>query len=415
MSWRDTFAGRFGGVGAVSFLTYLGEYTSYLVVLAFISDKLTSGFGLGLFGYGLVGPISGAYLVTSGLVAVPIGHLSDKYGRRRFTVLGCLLGSAGLFMLVVADQLTDLVSFVVGMSLALTVLGIGHGTYTSSTLAYTGDIATPEEVGRPYSLVELAEFAAYAFGPAVGAAVAFTQGRATTFVLSGLILVLAALIAAGLMPEPGARGRAGTESRSESADWGVFFGLLRNPVVGATLLTTLVASIGFSAFFYYVPIYAFSLRQAIPEFAYLYALYASIMAGTGVLAMFPLGALEDRTKLRMPVLVGGLLLGSLALLAVFFSASPTTLLVASVAFGISLAMARVSQLVILGERSTFENRAAVMGTNHAVEHAGYGIGAVFGGVFVALFGLGPAFRILAVFLLLAALAFFAYARRSKVR
>jgi MFS family permease len=415
LSRPGTFAGRFGGVSVVSFLTYLGEYTSYIIVLAFISDKLTVGFNLGLFGYGLVGPISGTYLVASGLVAVPIGHLCDRYGRRRFTIAGSLLGAAGLFLLVFADQLPDLISFVLGMGGALTILGIGHGTYTASTLAYTGDVATSAEVGRPYSLVELAEFGAYAFGPALGGALAFSFGRTPTFIISGLTLLGAAGIAAALMPEPRFDSNGVVVGHSHSATWGEFLSLLGNPVVGGTLLTTFVASLGFSAFFYYVPLYAFSLRNLIPVFAYVYPVYASIMAGTAVLAMFPFGAAEDRTNRRMPILVAGLIAGSVSLLAVFFSASPSTLLLAAIAFGVSLAMVRVSQLVILGERSSFETRAAVMGTNHAVEHAGYGVGAVIGGVFVALFGLGPTFRVLAVVLLVAGLAFLAYAKYFKVR
>jgi len=61
----------FFGVGAVGLLTYIGEYASYIVVLAFLSDKLTFSFGLGFSGYALIGTISGAYLVLSGLVAIP--------------------------------------------------------------------------------------------------------------------------------------------------------------------------------------------------------------------------------------------------------------------------------------------------------------------------------------------------------
>src|SRR5207247_8715375 len=89
----ENFVGRFCGVSSVAFLTYLGEYMSFIVVLAFLSDKLTITFGLGLYGFGLIGTISGVYLVVSGLIAVPIGHLCDKYGRRLFTILGSLLGA----------------------------------------------------------------------------------------------------------------------------------------------------------------------------------------------------------------------------------------------------------------------------------------------------------------------------------
>ena len=137
----------FFGVGAVGLLTYIGEYASYIVVLAFLSDKLTISFGLGTSGYALIGTISGAYLVLSGLIAIPIGHLSDKYGRRRFTIIGCVLAAAALLSLTVIDQISDLVVFSIGMATALIALGSAHGIYTASTLAYTACVAWEDFLG----------------------------------------------------------------------------------------------------------------------------------------------------------------------------------------------------------------------------------------------------------------------------
>ena len=77
-------------------------------------------------------------------------------------------------------------------------------------------------------------------------------------------------------------------------------------------------------------------------------------------------------------------------------------------------MVRVSQLVILAERSKLESRAAIMGTNHAVEHAAYGTGAIVGGVFVALSGLANTFRNLAVVLLVAGIGFLIFALWKKI-
>ena len=168
------FMKRFAGVGAVGLLTYIGEYASYIVVLAFLSDKLTIDFGLGTAGYALIGTISGAYLVLSGLIAIPVGHLCDKYGRRRFTMIGCLLAAAALFSLTVLDKIPNLLEFSIGMGAAIIALGSAHGIYTASTLAYTGDLAEREgEMGKPYGLIEGAEFAGYAFGPAIGTTILF--------------------------------------------------------------------------------------------------------------------------------------------------------------------------------------------------------------------------------------------------
>src|SRR5207244_8021081 len=132
---------------------------------------------------------------------VPIGHLGDKYGRRRFTILGSLLGAIALFSLVGLDVLNGLLGFAIGIGAALTMLGVGHGTYTASTLAYTGDMAAKDDVGKPYGLVEGAEFAAFAFGPAIGGVVALEFGRIPTFLISGSLLLVAVLISFLFMPE----------------------------------------------------------------------------------------------------------------------------------------------------------------------------------------------------------------------
>ena len=406
---------------------------SFLVALAFLSDKWTVTFHLGSFGYALVGTISAVYLVASGLIAIPIGHLSDKYGRRSFTILGSLLGAFALFSLIIDNRLTNIVQFSVAFFISLSALGIAHGTYTASTLAYAGDIASIDSLGKPYGLVESAEFAGYAFGPALGTVSSFAFGRISTFAVSGLFLLLSAIIAYFTMKRDthiAARSILKSQPISEkemkrtndshnhdgeSVSWYDFISSFKNPILGVTLLTTLVGSVAFSAFFYYVPLYAQMLGDAIPVLRDIYPVFASIMAATGLVLMIPFGAIEDSTERRFPYLSIGLVIGSIALASVFLFPSLFGLLAASLIFGVSLAMSRVSQLVILAERSTAKSRAAVMGTNHAVEHAGYGIGALTGGVIVAYFGFVATFRNMSLILLVAAICFsiFAYWKRIK--
>jgi MFS family permease len=431
----------FFGVGGVGLLTYIGEYASYIVVLAFLSDKLTVSFGLGTSGYALIGTISGAYLVLSGLAAIPIGHLSDKYGRRRLTIIGCLLGAGALLSLTVIDQIPDLAVFSIGMAAALTALGSAHGVFTASTLAYTGDLAEREGgMGKPFGLIEGAEFAGYAFGPAFGTTIGYYLGTRTgVFETSAYMMLAAAAIAFFFMPE---MVRVSTEAvashlRSEektgrdaivedlpgevgdihvhSVSWSDFLAAFKLPIIGVALLTTFVGSIGFSGFFYYVPLYANALRFSIPIFALLYGYFASIMAATAVILMVPLGAVEDKGERRMPYLVAGLVVGALSLgFVFFFSPAVITFAIASLAFGGSIAMVRVSQLVILAENSSTSNRAAIMGTNHAVEHAGYGVASVIIGAAIGGFGFIRGFQALSLVLAAAGIAFYIYARRKNV-
>ena len=437
----QSFFKVFAGLGAMSFLTYMGEYAAFIIVLVYLSDKFVVNFGLGDAGYAFVGTISGAFLIASGLVAIYMGHLSDKYGRRKMMIIGCLVGAAALLSLIVANGFSQLAPFAIATAISLTTLGIAHGTYTASTLAYGGDLAEKHQtMGKAYGLVDGAEFAGYAFGPALGTTVAFlTNSRTAVFEMSTVMLLISAGLAVVFMPEirpatsvaaaPMIMGMSHDhdedegshhDAHSHSASWGDYVNAFRTPIVGVALLTTLVGAIGFSAFFSFVPLYAQRLEGLVPQFRYLFGYFASIMAITGVLFMVPLGHYEDRTERRMPYLVAGLIGASASLSIVFFfPPSLASFLIAAVAYGLSIGAVRVSQLVILAEASHPSNRAAIMGTNHALEHVGYGLAAFLIGTLIALpRGLGGfenAFRILSLILIVAGVAFLFYARWAKVK
>jgi MFS family permease len=429
----------FAGVGAVGFLTHVAEYSSFIIVLVFLSDKLTVTFQLGTVGYVFVGSISGIFLITSGLLSVPMGHLCDKYGRRKFTIFGCLLGALSLGSLIVANELTDLTAFLVAMAISLCALGIAHGTYTASTLSYSGDLAEKSEtMGKAYGLVDGAEFAGFAFGPALGTTIAFlTNSRVSVFQDAVYLMLLSAVLAFFLMPEikdaphrkEGHDGETSVnveshpfgldalheDQHSHSVSWGDYINAFRTPIVSVALLTTIDGAIGFAGFFQFVPLYANTLRGSMPAFGLLYGYFPSIMAITTITVMIPLGHVLDRGRRRMPYLVVGLIGSSISIAAVFFNPTLSTFIIASFAHGTFIAMIRISQLLILGEASHPSNRAAIMGTNHAMEHAGYGIAAVSVGVLVGFLGFVSAFRTLSVILFLAGLAFLIYAYRKKLK
>lgn len=205
------------------------------------------------------------------------------------------------------------------------------------------------------------------------------------------------------------------EVHSHSANWSDYVNAFRTPIVGVALLTTLVGAVGFSAFFYYAPLYAHALQGTVSLFALFYGYFASIMAVTGVLFMVPFGHFEDRTNKRMPYLVIGLVGGAASLALVFFTPTFATFLIASVAFGLAIGTVRASQLVILAEASHRSNRAAIMGTNHALEHVGYGLASATFGTLVAFLGFVTAFRLVSLLLIIAGVAFLIYARSAKVR
>lgn len=419
---------RLAGVASVGFLSYFAEYAAFIVVLAWISDKLTVTFGTGTAGYALVGTISGVYLVLSGLIAIPMGHLADRFGRRAMAAAGCLLGSLGLVSLTLMDTLGTAGEFLAGVLVALTLLGLGHGTYTASTLAYVGDMASVEDVGKSYGLIEDVEFAAYTFGPGFGGVVAVALGRESSFIFAGFLMIVATAISllamrgrgrrtlAPAAEEMGITGGSASGGHGPATDvgWKQFARLMKDSTIGVTLLSTLVLSLAFTAFFLYVSIYAQNL-SAVPLVRAVGAASGTIMAVASIVALVPFGHMEDRTGRRMPFLVIGFFGAAASLVFVFSSPTIFAFLSAALVFGVSLSLGRVSQYVILSEKSSEDDRAAVMGTNHAVEHAGYGIGALVGGVLIGILGASTAFRYVGAVLLLFGLLFFLFATRKQIR
>jgi CopG family transcriptional regulator, nickel-responsive regulator len=75
----------------------------------------------------------------------------------------------------------------------------------------------------------------------------------------------------------------------------------------------------------------------------------------------------------------------------------------------------VSQLDLLAEHTDPTNRADIMGTNHAMEHAGYGIASLTVSMLVGFFGFVPAFRVFAAMLFFSGLAFPIDARKKKLQ
>jgi MFS family permease len=414
---------RLVGVSAVGFLTYTGEYISYLVILASIQDKLVSQFQFGLYGTFVVGVIAGVYLIVSGLLAVPLGHWTDRYGRRVFTTLGSLIGGMALLALIGVGSIADSTSFLVGVGISLVALGFGHATYTASTWAYVGDISDEQNRGKSYGLLEIAEYGGFAFGPGIGIFVAATWGRIPTFALSAGLVLLGAIIAFLSMSESrkGVASQNVTRLTTQVSEqpgritWGSFFHVLSNPVMSATLLTTFFMSLALQAFYIYVPLFAESVSNFLGPYGSLAGFLATLAAGTSIVMMLPFGFLVDATRRRMPWLVSGMLVGAISLVIVYLFQGYVVLAAAALVFGTALAIARVSQAVILADGSSPENRATVMGTNHAVEHAGYGVGAVTGGTLVALLGFLATFRDLALLLLWAAIIFFVFAVRKKLK
>ncbi len=373
------------GVTAMTLLSYGGEYIAFTSILAWLYLLLVGSGMPPLQAYGFGFLVSSAYLLLSGILAVPFGSLADSFGRRNLAIAGCLAASVAILALSLTGGLTNTTSVILVASVVLGLIGIGHATYTTSALAYAGDISSAEDVGEVYGLVETAEYTMFMFGTPLGLVVAQIYGNQLTFIITGVILALGALTAFVGMPEQAHRLPAQTAAARVSHPKRIRISLLRAAVadhgVLLSLLSILVVSLGFTVFRIYMTQYGSAGQPAV----FAGPLLVSVMAAASTGSAVPIGWFLDKTRRRTLFMAIGFLAEAMALGLIFLGPTLISLLLWSVVFGVAIMMVRVPQAVIIAERTIFENRAGAMGANHGVEHVGYGLGAFLGGLLVVSF------------------------------
>ncbi len=370
----------------MTLLSYAGEYMAFTSILAWLDVLLlNSGYtSVQAYGFGFI--VSSAYLLFSGVLAIPLGFVADIFGRKATAIGGCLLAGFAIMAVSLTGSIRNADLVIVAMSLLLLVIGVGHATYTVSALAYAGDVSSSQDVGEAYGLVETAEYAMFMFGTPLGFVLAQSYGNQATFFITGAILMVGALVAFVGMPErkgpttaavfPSAAGQ-GRTSR-----WALLFGALSDKEVQTSLLSVFFVSVGFTVFRVYLTQYGSNGTSGVAVGPYL----VSIMAAASVFAAVPIGRLLDTTKKRGIVMAAGFLVEGVALSLIFFAPSVLSLLLWSVVFGAAVMLVRVPQAVVIAERTVQGNRASAMGANHGVEHVGYGVGAFLGGILILYLG-----------------------------
>jgi MFS family permease len=369
----------------MTLLSYAGEYMAFTSILAWLDTLLLNSGYTSVQAYGFGFLVSSAYLLLSGVLAIPLGFLADVFGRRATGVLGCVLAGVAVMTVSLTGSIHDAVTVISSMSILLLLIGVGHATYTTSALAYAGDVSSSEDVGEAYGLVETAEYAMFMFGTPLGFVLAQAYGNQTTFFITGAILMAGALAALVGMPERRAQGTTFVPQWAKApagSRWRLLYKTISDREVQASLLAVFFVSVGFTVFRVYMTQYGTSGSSALAVGPYL----VSIMAAASVFAAIPIGRLIDVTKRRGIVMAGGLILEGVALSLIFFEPSVLSLLLWSVVFGAAVMLVRVPQAVVIAERTVVENRASAMGANHGVEHMGYGLGAFLGGLLLLYLG-----------------------------
>jgi MFS family permease len=138
--------------------------------------------------YAMVGVVVGANLVAQFIGQYPAGRLSDRFGRAPLMIGGLVV--AGLAIAAFALPLS------IGWLIALRFIqGLGAAAFRPGSRAVVADLVPEGERGIAYGWLSGADMGGLIFGPALGGMLA-VFGRATVFEVTGLAMLLAAVVVA---------------------------------------------------------------------------------------------------------------------------------------------------------------------------------------------------------------------------
>ncbi len=191
------------------------------LVLAVYLPAALLGFGQGLliatlplyaadFGvsYGLISLAVAAAAIGTLVTDVPAGALLGRFGLRRTMILGCALVAVGTFGLAWGQVFGEVVFYRV-------LAGVGTALWGLSRHAYIAEAIPPASRGRAISVFGGINRIGVFAGPAVGGIVGTAFGLRASFALSGLLAIVA-LVLAILFVKP---ARSPVKALSHRARW----------------------------------------------------------------------------------------------------------------------------------------------------------------------------------------------------
>ncbi len=343
---------------AISFCCYVGSYMRLPVVPLFARSL-----GAGTV---QVGIINSAFLLMAGVLSLPLGMVSDRFGRKLLATLGALILSATSYLLCFSKTPTQMVWIYL-------LFGVGLAAFGPTMMAIVADSSPLTHLGRTYGWYTTALYTSMTIGPAIGGYVAQSQGFLSVFLVSGTVILLALsgvlffLPGASLIPSPIRKRRDGKSARE----------LLKNRPLLGCWLATLGGCFGLGMFMTFLPLHARNMRLSLGQIGLLFAVQG--LANT--LSRIPFGHLSDRVARRKDLVVAGsvVLSGSVAAFGISRNAGQFVLF--SILFGIGMSLAFTSAGALIAEVVPTESRGLAMGGYNTCIYLGMMLSsAIMGGV-----------------------------------
>jgi DHA1 family multidrug resistance protein-like MFS transporter len=135
-----------------------------------------------------IGLLVSASALTSTLVSLPSGILSDRFGRKPVIILGVALSLISTALFFLASDITMLF-------IAQVIMGSSWPLFGPSIQALVADLAPPSRIGKAVGLYMIAPSVGMFLGPLIASFLLLSVNIRETYVYSFLVILLALLLA----------------------------------------------------------------------------------------------------------------------------------------------------------------------------------------------------------------------------
>lgn len=191
--------------------------------------------------HALMGLGFGIYGLTQALCQIPLGHLSDKIGRKPVIIIGLLLFALGS---IICGQAHSIHTLILGRAIQ------GAGAIGSTLIALIADLTTTEQRTKSMALLGMIIGTSFTVAVVIGPIIARLFGFHGIFHCMTLLALLGILMTLFIIPTPAKE----TFHPDVSASRALFSEVLKNQHINYLNISIFCQHLIFAALFYAVPI-----------------------------------------------------------------------------------------------------------------------------------------------------------------
>lgn len=368
----------------IAFVCFIGSYMRIPIVPLFATSLGADTVQVGI--------INGAFMMMAGLLSIPAGLASDRWGRR-LPMLG------GIFLLASSSFLLYWSTSPLQMAGIYLLFGVGLSAFSPTLISYVADITPPEILGQAYGWYTMAVYSGMTFGPAVGGFLGTALGLRQVFLVSGGLIFAMFWVALFCISTPATSHHQAAHSHPPFNE--MVKSLLGNRQLVACLVATAGGCVGFGMFVTFMPLYIRSEGLSTGAVGFVFASQALANA----LSRLPTGKLCDRIKDRSLLVIGGMAIFAVTMGLFGLCTSVVMLMITAAFMGLSMGTAFTVVCALIVDSVPREMRGLAMGSYNTCVYAGMMLCSCCMGAIISSAGFKVAFFLTGAVVLLALVLF----------